>query len=76
MYYVFVGSIINYLVHFVTGTYGIKPPLPAVGGNEGVGEVTEVGSEVKSLRSGDQVVLRADLSLGNGLVYVILTLIL
>ncbi|KAM7427433.1 hypothetical protein ABFA07_021432 [Porites harrisoni] len=55
----------NYLVHFVTGTYGIKPPLPAVGGNEGVGEVTEVGSEVKSLRSGDQVVLRADLSLGS-----------
>lgn len=54
----------NYLVHFVTGTYGIKPPLPAVGGNEGVGEVTEVGSEVKSLRAGDQVVLRADLSLG------------
>lgn len=66
----------NYLVHFVTGTYGIKLPLPAVGGNEGVGEVTEVGSEVKSLRSGDQVVLRADLSLGNGLVYVIFTLIL
>ena len=51
-------------MHFVTGTYGIKPPLSAVGGNEGVGEVTEVGSEVKSLRSGDQVVLRADLSLG------------
>ena len=44
----------------------MKPSLPAVGGSEGVGEVTEVGSEVKELRPGDQVVIRADLCLGNG----------
>ena len=48
-----------------TGTYALKPPLPAVGGNEGVGEVTEVGSDVQSLVAGDQVVLRADQCLGN-----------
>lgn len=43
----------------------MKPALPAVGGNEGVGEVTEVGSEVQGLNTGDHVVLRADLCLGS-----------
>lgn len=42
----------------------MKPSLPAVGGNEGVGEVTEVGSDVQSVRAGDQVVLRAEQCLG------------
>ena len=42
----------------------MKPALPAVGGNEGVGEVTEVGSEVQDLNAGDHVVLRADQCLG------------
>lgn len=38
------------------GLYPIKPPLPAVGGGEGVGEVTEVGPKVTSLRKGDVVI--------------------
>ena len=42
----------------------MKPALPAVGGNEGVGEVTEVGNEVQDLNTGDHVVLRADQCLG------------
>ena len=45
--------------------YAIKPSLPAVGGNEGTGEITEVGSEVETLQRGDQVVLKADQCLGN-----------
>lgn len=49
------------------GTYGMKASLPAVGGAEGTGEVTEVGDEVKSLNKGDHVVLRADLCLGRHL---------
>ena len=47
-----------------SGAYALKPALPAVGGNEGVGEVTEVGSEVQDLNAGDHVVLRADQCLG------------
>lgn len=38
------------------GTYAILPDLPAVGGNEGVAEVVEVGSQVKSLKVGDWVI--------------------
>ena len=38
------------------GTYAILPDLPAVGGNEGVAEVIEVGSQVKSLKKGDWVI--------------------
>lgn len=33
------------------------PPLPAVGGNEGVGEVLEVGRRVTALKPGDRVIL-------------------
>lgn len=38
-----------------SGTYPILPEFPAVGGNEGVGEVVEVGEEVSSVRVGDWV---------------------
>ena len=31
----------------LTGQYGMLPPLPAVGGNEGVGRVLEVGEGVR-----------------------------
>ena len=51
---------------FLSGIYALKPALPAVGGNEGVGEVTEVGSEVQGLDTGDRVVLRAEQCLGTG----------
>lgn len=46
-----------------TGTYPLLSPLPAVGGNEGVGEVLEVGSRVTALRPGDWVI-PADAGLG------------
>ncbi|XP_041096411.1 enoyl-[acyl-carrier-protein] reductase, mitochondrial isoform X2 [Polyodon spathula] len=43
-------------INMVQGTYAILPELPAVGGNEGVGQVLEVGSQVTSLRAGDWVI--------------------
>ncbi|CAG9531901.1 unnamed protein product, partial [Cercopithifilaria johnstoni] len=43
-------------INQVQGVYPIKPPLPAVGGVEGFGEVEEIGNEVKTLRTGDWVV--------------------
>ncbi|KAI1894887.1 hypothetical protein AGOR_G00120390 [Albula goreensis] len=50
-------------INMVQGTYAILPDLPAVGGNEGVGVVQEVGSQVTSLRVGDWVIPR-DAGLG------------
>jgi len=41
----------------LTGEYGILPPLPAVGGNEGVGRVTAVASDVQGLAVGQTVLL-------------------
>lgn len=41
---------------FPTGTYPVLSPLPAVGGNEGVGEVLEVGHHVTTLKPGDWVI--------------------
>lgn len=41
----------------LTGDYGMLPDLPAIGGNEGVGRVVEVGSEVENLKVGDLVLL-------------------
>lgn len=43
------------LFPFSTGTYAIKPPLPSVGGNEGVAKVVEVGADVEHLSVGDIV---------------------
>lgn len=41
----------------LTGQYGMLPPLPAVGGNEGVGRVMEVGPDVSRLSPGQLVLL-------------------
>jgi hypothetical protein len=38
------------------GTYGLKHKLPAVAGLEGVGQVKEVGGQVKGLAAGDLVI--------------------
>ncbi|XP_076008753.1 enoyl-[acyl-carrier-protein] reductase, mitochondrial [Genypterus blacodes] len=43
-------------INMIQGTYAILPDLPAVGGNEGVAEVIEVGSQVNSLKAGDWVI--------------------
>ncbi|XP_035991159.1 enoyl-[acyl-carrier-protein] reductase, mitochondrial isoform X1 [Fundulus heteroclitus] len=50
-------------INMIQGTYAILPDLPAVGGNEGVAQVLEVGSQVKSLKPGDWVIPR-DAGLG------------
>ncbi|XP_066421024.1 enoyl-[acyl-carrier-protein] reductase, mitochondrial isoform X1 [Molothrus aeneus] len=50
-------------INMIQGTYPLLSPLPAVGGNEGVGEVLEVGRRVKALKPGDWVI-PADAGLG------------
>ena len=42
-------------LNVIEGTYGRLPPLPAVIGNEGVGEVIVCGSAVTTLKPGDVV---------------------
>uniref|UniRef100_A0A0I9R2T9 Enoyl-[acyl-carrier-protein] reductase, mitochondrial n=1 Tax=Brugia malayi TaxID=6279 RepID=A0A0I9R2T9_BRUMA len=42
-------------INQLQGVYPRKPPLPAVGGMEGFGEVEEIGSGVTTLRVGDWV---------------------
>lgn len=41
----------------LTGQYGMLPPLPAVGGNEGIGRVAQVGADVTRLSVGQRVLL-------------------
>ena len=41
----------------LTGAYGILPPFPAVGGNEGVGKVVALGPDVTSPAVGQTVLL-------------------
>ncbi|KAK9862340.1 hypothetical protein WJX84_003421 [Apatococcus fuscideae] len=49
-------------INTIEGVYPIQPPLPAVPGNEGVGEIQAVGDQVRELKQGDWVVpLRAGL---------------
>jgi NADPH:quinone reductase-like Zn-dependent oxidoreductase len=41
----------------LTGQYGMLPPLPAVGGNEGIGRVAMLGTGVTTLTVGQRVLL-------------------
>ncbi|KAM5247120.1 enoyl-[acyl-carrier-protein] reductase, mitochondrial [Ctenodactylus gundi] len=43
-------------INMIQGNYGLLPKLPAVGGNEGVGQVVAVGSSVTRLKPGDWVI--------------------
>lgn len=43
----------------LTGQYGLLPPLPAVGGNEGVGRVVELGPDTQGPAVGQTVLLPA-----------------
>jgi len=43
-------------INMIQGVYGKVASLPAVGGNEGTGEVLEVGSGVQGLNVGDRVI--------------------
>lgn len=41
----------------ITGQYGALPPLPAIGGNEGVGRVAALGDGVTGVRVGTRVLM-------------------
>ncbi|XP_073432216.1 enoyl-[acyl-carrier-protein] reductase, mitochondrial-like [Dendrobates tinctorius] len=43
-------------INMLQGNYGILPHLPAIGGNEGVGEVIKVGCQVQGFKTGDWVI--------------------
>ncbi|XP_043920371.1 enoyl-[acyl-carrier-protein] reductase, mitochondrial-like [Protopterus annectens] len=43
-------------INMLEGTYAILPELPAIGGNEGVGKVLDVGSKVNNFTPGDWVI--------------------
>jgi len=43
-------------INMIQGAYRLLPKLPAVGGNEGVGEVMQVGKAVTELQTGDWVI--------------------
>ncbi|XP_070631052.1 enoyl-[acyl-carrier-protein] reductase, mitochondrial isoform X1 [Bos indicus] len=43
-------------INMIQGNYGLLPQLPAVGGNEGVGQVVAVGSGVTGVKPGDWVI--------------------
>ncbi|KAG7175521.1 enoyl-[acyl-carrier-protein] reductase, mitochondrial-like [Homarus americanus] len=48
-------------INTIQGVYAVKPQLPSVPGNEGVGEVLEVGKNVESeLQPGDRVIPRVN----------------
>lgn len=49
-------SLLSILEVLCIGVYPVRPPVPAVGGYEGVGEVHCVGSAVKGLCPGDWVI--------------------
>lgn len=46
-------------INTIQGKYPSKPTLPAVPGNEGVGEIIDLGSNVENLKIGDRVVPNA-----------------
>jgi len=43
-------------LNMIEGVYPIRPKLPAVGGNEGVGLVVQTGSQIKNLKINDKVI--------------------
>ena len=44
-------------INSIEGKYPVRPQLPATPGMEGAGVVVELGSEVRNLKIGDQVIL-------------------
>jgi len=43
-------------INVIQGKYPINPPVPAIGGSEGCGQVIALGEEVSSLKVGDFVI--------------------
>ncbi|XP_058160734.1 enoyl-[acyl-carrier-protein] reductase, mitochondrial isoform X3 [Dasypus novemcinctus] len=54
-------------INMIQGNYGLLPKLPAVGGNEGVGQVVAVGSSVTGVKPGDWVI-PANAGLGDSVI--------
>lgn len=50
-----VHDTVSHNVVKISGKYAIKPPLPAVPGNECIAEVIGVGSDVKAVSLGDKI---------------------
>ncbi|XP_046812913.1 enoyl-[acyl-carrier-protein] reductase, mitochondrial-like isoform X1 [Vespa crabro] len=46
-------------INTIQGKYPSKPSLPAIPGNEGIGEIVDVGTEVTNLCIGDRVIPNA-----------------
>ncbi|XP_028894998.1 enoyl-[acyl-carrier-protein] reductase, mitochondrial [Zeugodacus cucurbitae] len=44
-------------INTIQGKYPVKPPLPAIAGNEGVGEVLRTGGSVQKFKRGQRVVV-------------------
>ena len=53
-------------INYFEGTYGTKPELPAVPGNEGAGEVVAIGDEVSGFAEGDAVIVIGQVGLWEG----------
>lgn len=49
------AAIHNHDLWTVRGSYGVRPPLPAVGGSEAAGVVDAVGEGVTNVKKGDRV---------------------
>src|SRR5262245_4775630 len=47
----------QYDLLLIAGSYGYRPPLPAIMGTEGVGRVVAVGAGVKHLKEGDRTLV-------------------
>lgn len=43
-------------INMIEGVYPIRPTLPAIGGNEGVAQILQVGKSVKGLTVNDMVI--------------------
>ncbi|XP_078430130.1 polyketide synthase, enoylreductase family protein [Wolffia australiana] len=43
-------------INRIEGVYPVRPPLPAIGGSEGVGQVQSLGPSVRNLAVGDWVI--------------------
>jgi trans-2-enoyl-CoA reductase len=43
-------------INTIQGVYAIKPQLPAIGGNEGIAQVIQIGPQVTRVRVGDWVI--------------------
>ncbi|XP_042510131.1 enoyl-[acyl-carrier-protein] reductase, mitochondrial isoform X2 [Macadamia integrifolia] len=57
-------------INRIEGVYPVRPPVPAIGGYEGVGEVQSLGSAVRGLSPGDWVI-PSPLSSGTWQTYVV-----